>query len=336
MNSQNIIYLLFIALVFSSLGILIFFLLGSKSSSNVMIVTIDLEQELSLPSLKMSPKYELSEHFSRILMVVFMSWSPPDTILLAHDRLWRATFKHIVYYGPFNKDLVSEMKNRGIICIFRSDYDVKPEGTLGYRALMDAMHRFSHFDGYLFRHDDFYVNLVAMSRWNLSMIWSTSGNFLYPIENFTDISKGTNWWWKHPRAGYTAVKNILEGNETIGKILTDCTGRNDTWFVGGATSDFVYIPSSAVPAFQNIVGYFSFHELFLEVAIPTFTHCFMNLLVLHVPLCNLWGNKRNNNATYAREQCNNGSAAIHPIKLSRGRKFLDLAYDFMWNNSLVD
>jgi len=273
--SHHMKYLLYFALIFSSLGILTFYFFNSPSPKD----ELDLEHELSLPSLSMTPKRHLSKHFNRILMVVVVSWSPSNHMLLAHDRLWRSTMKNIVYYGPFEKKFISDMKNRGIQCIFRSDYDVKPEGTLGYRALIDAMYRFSDFDGYLFRHDDFYINVIEMSKWNLSMIWSTSGHFLFPIKNFDDISKGTNWWWSNPRAGYTAVKNILEGNVTINKILTECTGRNDTWYIGGTISDFLYIPTAAVPTFLNVVGYFSFHELCLEVTIPTFCRCFANVPV---------------------------------------------------------
>ena len=167
--------------------------------------------------------------FDHILMVVCVNWNSPIDLLIMHDNLWKPVMKNIVYYGPFTKMLIEQMHVKGLQAVSRSDNDVKPEGTLAYRAVLDAIDRFPDFGGYLFKHDDVQINVTAMSTWNTSSIWSSDKFFLNQIPNFTHPHDGVGWWWRHPRAGLQAVMNSLQGSKEFAEKLVSCTGRNDTW-----------------------------------------------------------------------------------------------------------
>ena len=172
----------------------------------------------------------LRKRFQHILMVVCVNWKSPIDVLTIHDDLWRPIMKNRVYYGPFDKQFITAMNERGLQAVSRSDFEIKPEGTLAYRAVLDAMNRFPHFDGYLFKHDDIHVNITAMSAWNTSSIWASSAFSLYKIENFTHPQDGVGWmWFQHPRAGFNAIMNSLEGSKDFADQLTACTGSNDSW-----------------------------------------------------------------------------------------------------------
>eukprot|EP01036_Dinobryon_divergens_P036939 gene36939-48196_t len=220
------------------------------------------------------------------------------------------------------------MNEKGLQAVSRSDYDVKPEGTLAYRAVLDAINRFPDFGGYLFKHDDIQINVTAMSSWNTSSIWASRG-YNEQIKNFTHPQDGVDWWWPHPRAGLRAVMNSLQGSKKFADKLVSCTGRNDTWPVYGGTADFFYLPSTAVSTFLKVAGYLSFHELFLEVAIPTYVRCFRgNVTLLELQFCS--GMPRNiGSITFARNSCP-GAPVLHPMKLSLGRSAVEFVHSFMY------
>ena len=178
--------------------------------------------------------------FDHILMVVCVNWNSPIHLLIMHDNLWKPVMKNIVYYGPFTKMLIEQMHEKGLQAVSRSDNDVKPEGTLAYRAVLDAINRFPDFGGYLFKHDDIQINVTAMSTWNTSSIWSNGGCSLHQIPNFTHPHDGVGWWWPHPRAGLQAVMNSLQGSKEFANKLVSCTGRNDTWPVVRRRSKKLY------------------------------------------------------------------------------------------------
>ena len=166
--------------------------------------------------------------FNHILMIVCVNWNSPVDLLIMHDNLWKPVMKNIVYYGPFDKKLIEQMNENGLQAVSRSDHDVKPEGTLAYRAVLDAINRFPDFGGYLFKHDDVQINVTAMSSWNTSSIWASRG-YNDQIKNFSHPHDGVEWWWPHPRAGLHAVMNSLHGSKEFADKLVSCTGRNDTW-----------------------------------------------------------------------------------------------------------
>jgi hypothetical protein len=202
------------------------------------------------------PNHELlrlvRKRFQHALMVVHVNWKSPVDVLIIHDNLWRPVMKNMVYYGPFDKQFIMEMNERGLQAVSRSDYEIKPEGTLAYRSLLDAMNRFPHFDGYFFKHDDLHINVTAMSSWNTTSMWASSGFFSYKIRNFNHPEDGLDWWFHHSRAGLNAVVNSLQGSKEFADQLTACTGSNDTW--------------PAVPAeviLYNVMQYCSYYSYLL-------------------------------------------------------------------------
>ena len=190
---------------------------------------VPLQNKTTYTKIRNQPNFELfRKRFQHVLMVVCVNWKSPIDVLIVHDDLWKSVMKNVVYYGPFDKQFVRDMNEKSLKAVSRSDYEVAPEGTLAYRAALDAINRFPHFDGYLFKHDDLHINVTAMSSWNISSVWA-SKSFLYPIKNFTHPEDGAEWWFNHPRAGLNAIMNSLEGNNEFADKLTACTGSNDTW-----------------------------------------------------------------------------------------------------------
>lgn len=161
------------------------------------------------------------------------------------------------------------------------------------------------------------------------MLWSSDNHYPLKVVNFSDPKSLSNWFFNHPRSARISMYNIL-GRKTISDRLIECTGSNDTWFVGGARSDFFYIPSRAVLIFLDIVGYFSFHELFVEIAIPTFMNCFNEKHgLLKLKLCNLYDNPIGKNMTLSRAYCENYET-VHNVKLSRGLEAIQFVRYFMY------
>lgn len=200
------------------------------------------------------PNHELlrlvRKRFQHALMVVHVNWKSPVDVLIIHDNLWRPVMKNMVYYGPFDKQFIMEMNERGLQAVSRSDYEIKPEGTLAYRSLLDAMNRFPHFDGYFFKHDDLHINVTAMSSWNTTSMWASSAFFSYKIRNFNHPEDGLDWWFPHSRSGLNAVVNSLQGSKEFADQLTACTGSNDTW------------PAVPAEVIYNVMQYCSYYSYF--------------------------------------------------------------------------
>ena len=79
---------------------------------------------------------------------------------------------------------------------------------------------------------------------------------------------------------------------------------------------------------MKVVGYLSFHELFLEIAIPTYARCFReDVKILELKLCII--PRDNDSITYAMDNCH-GAPVLHPLKLSEGRHVAEYVHRFMY------
>jgi len=105
-----------------------------------------------------------------------------------------------------------------------------------------------------------------------------------------------------------------------------------------------------------VVGYLSFHELFLEIAIPTYINCFRgNVSLMKLQWCNI---PRDYEGVYKKQKTNyfffstqkkvliigrnvsllshivsndcRGKTVLHPIKLSGGDDVVEIAHNFMY------
>lgn len=204
---------------------------GSKSNHKTSYV-----KNLNHTSIRNISSYNRFEGlFDRILMIVCVNWNSPIHVLISHEKLWKPVMKNTVYYGPFDQQSIIEMNLMGLQAVSRSDYEVKPEGTLAYRAALDAINRFPNFDGYLFKHDDIQINVTAMSLWNTSSLWAND-YLMYPIKNFSHPQDGVEWWFDHPRSGLKAIMSSLQGSKDFADKLVACTGSNATWPAVGTYS----------------------------------------------------------------------------------------------------
>jgi hypothetical protein len=226
--------------------------------------------------------------------------------------------KHIVYFGPFNDALLSRLVSHDITSFYRADPS-GPEGTLQYRSAIDAIKRYPSFSGYVFIQDDFLIDINSLRSWNLSVLWESSGHGKIVIPDFQNVSSPKDWWWPH-YSGLSAVLNVLKHSSQMYDDLVSCTGSNDTWIAGGFSSNFFYIPRVSVDSFLRVAGYFSTHQLFVEVAIPTYMKCFHgNVAVEAKRFCGL----PEDNLTEARLRCSS-FPTMHHVKLSGGQNHVDL------------
>ncbi len=267
-------------------------------------------------------------HFDNTLLIVQITFNCPIEIILTHNYMWNPVMKHIVYYGPFGDALISRLASHSIISHYRADPS-GPEGTLQYRSTIDAIKRYPTFSGYLFIQDDFHIDINSLRSWNLSVFWESSGHGKTVIPDFQNVSSPKNWWW--PRySGLRAVLSVLSHSRQMYDDLVRCTGSNDTWITGGFSSDFFYVPRVGVESFLRVVGYFSEHQLFVEVAIPTFMKCFHGTVPVEAKrFCQLKGN----NLTEARRRCG-GSPTMHHVKISGGQNHVDYVSDFLYGRKL--
>lgn len=140
--------------------------------------------------------------------------------------------KNIVYYGPFNERVTAELSNEGLGFV-----SLQNPGSLQYRSALDAIQRFPSFNGYLFIHDDFLVDINSLFSWNLSTLWrSEYTKVVLPDFNDESIKKG--WWWDDD-VGLPAVMNVLSHSNYIYDAIVSCIGGNDTYYIGAASSDFL-------------------------------------------------------------------------------------------------
>ena len=74
---------------------------------------------------------------------------------------------------------------------------------------------------------------------------------------------------------------------------------------------------------------FKNERLFLEIAVPTYTACFVpKFAVEELKLCTFWGEQRGSVIKMSRD-CPESATAYHPVKLSGGKQ----AVEFMIKKS---
>jgi hypothetical protein len=240
--------------------------------------------------------------------------------------MWKPVMKHIVYYGPFKDSLLVNMTQHGLQGIYRSDLPLAPEGILQQKAAIDAMRRFPDYDGYLFRQDDFHLDIKAMSSWNLSSIWMSNGYKLDPVSGEA--------WWPNPKYGYNAALKVLNHSDSIRDTIFKNTGDKNMWWQGYFRCDFFYIPRIAVPSFVAIVGYFSEQEMNIEIAIPTYMMCFTKNFTVEAKKM-YWHHKEHKIVDLYSKVEALKAPMLHHIKLSWGREAIRYIEYFMYGRNLI-
>lgn len=208
------------------------------------------------------------EPFENILLVINYNHAHYQTIPFIR-KLYNPYFNDIVFYGPQEHPDIN-------ICHHNNGY-------ISYKALIDAMQKYPHFDGYFFLQDDCIIHPWNLLKKDQSKIWFVNLDTIQkeaeePISVTTsktiyipDGRKAYKWgWWQSP-FGYDAViKTYRKLPQSSKKILA----RNwDKQNVIAAFSDLVYIPAKYKKKFVRLGNKFTLANTFLEIAVPTIISC---------------------------------------------------------------
>lgn len=176
--------------------------------------------------------------------------------------IYQKEFAGIVFYGPTEHNNVIKIPHK--------------KGFFSYRCIADAMHRYPHYDGYLFLMDDCILSTWLLKNLDVSKIWfpevlCLSGGRGTPI----DINKGKNaiiWSWWQSKWGYQATKDAFKYlTQEARKNLQKNWGSDLTAIA--AFSDMAYIPSMYKEKFITLSEIFGLFKVFLEIALPTIVSC---------------------------------------------------------------
>jgi hypothetical protein len=201
-------------------------------------------------------------------------------------KIYGNFFSNIVFYGP-KKDPQVELCEHH-------------EGWYSYQAISDAMQKFPGYQGYLFVHDDCFINFWNFSRFDKEKIWIVEGGW---------FSSNQPWgWWNKP-CGIAAYKKVYNDLDYHYKLLL--TENNQGEEPVRAFSDIAYIPGKYSKETIELCNICTKQGLFLEIAIPTICFCldYVENLEL-VKGVRLWGNDRENPQKFYNKSID----FIHPLK----------------------
>jgi hypothetical protein len=300
-------------------------------------------------------KRSAAAHFSDVLFIVAYNFNPSPMQVINHHALWSRVFQHQMIFLHWDSLEIHSFSNNNpymkghgnrtrLVSAIPLDYfphgdrPKVPTGNFVYRFMLAAMDLAPEYAGYLIAHDDMAIDLAYLAKLDLGHAWFQDDflkSDLTPILNGTTKTKRIGWgftdkydrksidfWWGYalPSWGLPAIKTILLANDDIAQAMLDCGGVGNPhalqeWTRG--QSDFWYIPAPMMAVYQRVLTIFSMHNLFLEIAIPSFARC---LLPQHnidlVPLCTAWGKARGDFKSMA-SNCNESGinhALYHPLK----------------------
>jgi hypothetical protein len=265
-------------------------------------------------------KQNATHSFSNVLLVTKFNFNASISHVVFFKDLYEPYFPHHSFVGPWTHDVVETLLDMNISAHSDEDYDTNTRlpwgeyrnGVFAYRSSIKFLRKFPHYDGYLFAHDDMLFKLGALELLDKSAIWVGGSYFNATILNWSDPNVKKGWWFDFPGIGLQAMDDTLRRFPEIGDELKKCYGSEHTWNIG--KGDFYYIPRSAAPLFISVCEKFSKSNLFLEIAVPTFTKCFArNFKVESISLCDAVG-ELGGNVRLIEKKCQTN--LIHPVKLS--------------------
>ena len=272
-------------------------------------------------------------YFSDTLAIIHYSFPASVSQVLLHYSLWNPVFPNMVIFGKWNHSRINEMTDLKLP-VFQSSDDV--DGFISQRTILRALIKFHSliFKGYLYMQDDILVSPRNIVQLDKNRIWISDGLFRSNLTDW-DRKKYEPWpWFNDPKYGIKKMQKILEEDVDILNTMIECDNdiQGHVWYYG--SSDFFYFPSWMLFSFITTMEIFSSHNLFFEIAIPTWMVCFSggrNQITL-LSLCTSWSDKKRNDVSLFGYECPTDVTMIHPVKYSQQNAKI-FAMEFLQNNS---
>jgi hypothetical protein len=235
-------------------------------------------------------KYDINNKFGHdVLLIINYNHPWYDTIPFL-QKIYGDFFPHIVFYGP-KKDPRVELCEHNT-------------GRLSYTAISDAMEKNPGYKGYLFLHDDCFLNFWNITRFSKEKIWICGGE-IGVVDK--DNPKTGTFWWPQP----CGMEAFIKVHRDLPKKYRNMFEKNygDKAIMG--FSDIVYIPNKYKNEFKALCGLCAQHSLYLDIAVTTMCACLENKenweLIKGKPL---WNNHRDNPSAFYNKSLD----YVHPLK----------------------
>ena len=258
------------------------------------------------------------DKFRDVLFVVKYNFNASIDRILLHHSLWRRAFKNQLIVVQWTQARIN--KYRQIYGLSDSDYRITTVqekrnecGFFAYEALTTAMISYPQFSGYLYAHDDMAMNVSKLMELDMDSLWVTKNSQC--VNNIDWVNKKNDWVWWDTKWGTKNIQKFLDSRTDLAMELKECFGSEKTWCFG--QSDFFYVPRSLKDLTLRVLTAYRAYDIFLEIAMPTFFHCYVpKNRTIELPLCSVWGKKRNI-FPILFESCKNRDVTLfHPVKLT--------------------
>ena len=256
--------------------------------------------------------------FHDVLFVVKYNFNASIDKVLLHHSLWRRAFKNQLIVVQWTQAQIN--KYRLIYGLSDSDYRIatiqeKPNecGFLAYEAWTTAMISYPHFSGYLYVHDDMAMNVSKLMELDMDSLWVTADSQC--LNDIDWVNKKNDWMWWNTEWGTKNIQKFLDSRTDFAMELQECFGSEKIWCFG--QSDFFYVPRSLKDSTIRVLTAYRAYDIFLEIAMPTFHHCYVpKNRTVELPICTTWDKERNN-FPMMHELCKKKDYSLfHPIKLT--------------------
>jgi hypothetical protein len=289
---------------------------GWNNQSDYQSHTLSIRKELS----SKVKQNRFKEPFFDVLAIVLYNYCPPPDQVVVHYQLWLPIFPNMVIFGLWDHKVLRELIKRGLPVSHNAD-DIN--GLVSQKTIVKALMRFhsSLFAGYVYIHDDLLVSPKDLAKLDKNNIWFSECITKYAVNDWK--SRKHKWgWFNNKLHGINSMQRILDEDLDIYSGLERCGGIH-TWYHG--QSDFFYFPARMLNSFLSVMEVFASHELFFEIAVPTWVACFSNGFdqLQTLSLCTNW------NFLLLGSQCSESVSIIHPVKYSQpsslafAKKFLE-------------
>ncbi|QRW08396.1 glycosyltransferase family 2 protein [Ceratobasidium sp. AG-Ba] len=265
-----------------------------------------------------------SSAFDNILLVVFFSHARYDTNLPYHLEMYQDYFPNIVYVGPQTRE---DEGHKGV-------YDVLVDGFKSDEDLNDgrsSMKEHPCYDGYLWAPFDTFLNVPRLMQFRQDTIWWHSplkdiityvdnpanknithhappgtvqpGSAKDLIANFKHWGK--DWWWGEPHVGLSVCMPAFERVSASKRSSLRKVTNGELRMIGGS-ADTLYLPGYLRESFLETLDPFLNTDCFLEIAVPTAVHLARPPTQKISFIDHWWIWEEPLNATFVRNQWNNG------------------------------
>jgi hypothetical protein len=259
--------------------------------------------------------------FKDTIFVVKYNYRAIPELVLTHIHLWRRVFTTQMIFIPWTIDEAARFQAMNIsarsnISIISHTRDVSAPGYFAYEAAVIAMEKYPHATGYLYAHDDMAMNVTRLMQLDNKHFWFSK---YINEDSCRDLDKNwkerKNGWWWDEEYGSTAIDRLLGNRTDIAGEIKGCFNSVHHWC--GEQADFFYVPQLYRNSFMRVLSAFGQHNIFVEIAIPTYYRCYVKPADLQpLNLCTSFDEKTRNSILHMELFCPLNYPLFHPVKLS--------------------